>query len=98
MYSAFVYIMTNTNNTTLYIGVTTYLHARVHEHKACRDPKSFTARYKLFKVVYFKGFPTLIEAIAFEKFLKRKVRKYKMELINKFNPEWMDLESKTPNL
>jgi putative endonuclease len=98
MHSAWVYIMTNTNNTTLYTGVTTNIYVRVKEHKSSQNPDSFTARYKLFKLIYYEGFPLLIDAIAREKFLKGKSRKYKMDLINKMNPKWRDLENQTADL
>ena len=83
MNSAWVYIMTNRGNTTLYVGVTTDISTRVWEHKTSQNPGSFTARYKLFKIVYYEGFPLLTDAIAREKFLKGKSRQYKIELINK---------------
>lgn len=98
MHSAWVYIMTNSTNTTLYIGVTTNIYVRVKEHKSSHDSNSFTARYKLFKLVYYEGFPLLVDAIPREKFLKGKSRKYKMDLINSLNPEWRDLENQTADL
>ena len=90
--------MTNSNNTTLYIGVTTNIYVRVKEHKSSRYPNSFTARYKLFKLVYYEGFELITDAIAREKFLKGKSRKYKMDLINSINHEWRDLEDQTAGL
>jgi putative endonuclease len=98
MHTAWVYIMTNTRNTTLYIGVTTNIYARTKEHKSSQNPGSFTARYKLFKLVYYEGFPRVVDAIPREKFLKGKSRKYKEDLINGVNPEWKDLESETRSL
>jgi putative endonuclease len=90
--------MTSSNNTTLYVGVTTSIFVRVWEHKTSRYPKSFTARYKLFKLVYYEGFPLVTDAITREKFLKGKSRTYKIDLINKFNPTWKDLEDVTADL
>jgi putative endonuclease len=98
MHSAWIYIMTNNNNTTLYIGVTSNIYVRIKEHKLSDNPGSFTARYKLFKLVYYEGFELVTEAIAREKFLKGKSRQYKMDLINRFNPEWIDLADQTRNL
>jgi len=86
-----IYIMTNTNNTTLYIGVTSDLRKRTFEHKTNAYPKSLTARYKLRKLVYFEGFNRIEDAIAREKQLKAGSRKKKMGLIYSFNPEWKDL-------
>lgn len=90
--------MTNSNNTTLYVGVTSNIYVRVKEHKLSDHPRSFTARYKLFKLVYYEGFALVTEAIAREKFLKGKSRQYKLDLINRFNPEWADLTDRTKNL
>ncbi len=86
-----IYIMTNANNTTLYIGVTSDLRKRIFEHKTNAYPESFTARYKLHKLVYFEGFHRIEDAIAREKQLKAGSRKKKIDLINSFNIEWKDL-------
>ena len=93
MYTAWVYILTNRHNTTLYIGVTNNLPTRVWEHRTKRHPKSFTARYNISKLVYYRGFESIVEAIAEEKLIKRKIRKTKVELIESMNPEWNDLFS-----
>ena len=50
----FAYIMTNKNNTTLYVGVTSEIIARVYDHRTKRYPNSLTARYNLNKLVYFE--------------------------------------------
>lgn len=86
-----IYIMTNTNHTTLYIGVTSDLRKRIFEHKTNVYPESFTARYKLYKLVYLEGFHRIEDAIAREKQLKAGSRKKKMDLIYCFNSEWKDL-------
>ncbi len=86
-----IYILTNKTNTTLYVGVTSDLKRRILEHKTNFNPGSFTARYKLHKLVYYEGFPLIGEAIAREKKIKAGSRKKKEELINKINPEWKDL-------
>lgn len=83
--------MTNKNNTTLYTGVTSDLKKRVAEHKNQFHPQSFTAKYQLFKLVYFEGFNSIEEAIAREKQIKGGSRKSKIEIISAFNPEWKDL-------
>jgi len=87
----FVYIITNKHNTTIYTGVTSNLWARIQEHKNHKYPKSFSARYKLHKLVYFESFGSIKEAISREKFIKGKIRQFKIDLINQFNPEWKDL-------
>ena len=54
-------------------------------------PSSFTAKYNCVNLVYYNGFPLIEEAIAAEKYLKGKVRQYKIDLINEINPQWKDL-------
>ena len=87
----FAYIMTNKNNTTLYVGVTSDIKPRVIEHKEKIHPKSFTARYNLNKLVYFEYHDLIETAIEREKQLKAGSRKKKIDLINSANPEWRDL-------
>ena len=87
----FVYIMTNEYNTTLYIGVTSNLIARVVEHKNNVYPRSFTARYNLHKLVYYEIIPSMEEAIMREKLLKGSNRNHKIKLIEGLNPQWDDL-------
>ena len=59
--------MTNNTNTALYVGVTPDLKWRIHRHKANYYPGSFTARYRVHKLVYYKKFDSIIDAIAEEK-------------------------------
>ncbi|GAB4251479.1 MAG: GIY-YIG nuclease family protein [Ekhidna sp.] len=86
-----VYIMTNATNTTLYVGVTSNLIARVTEHREKKYPRSFTAKYNLYKLVYFENFHSIEEAIAREKQLKGGSRQKKIDLIQSTNPDWKDL-------
>jgi putative endonuclease len=86
-----VYIMTNFKNTVLYTGVTNDLIRRVYEHRSGLDPKSFTSKYNITKLVYFESFHSIEEAIAREKQIKGGSRKKKEKLINSVNPEWKDL-------
>lgn len=86
-----IYIITNKNNTTLYVGVTSDLQARIWEHQNKVYPKSFSARYNLNKLIYYEHFSSIQEAIDREKYIKGKVRTWKEELIAKKNPEWSDL-------
>ena len=87
---AFVYIMTNAYNTTLYVGVTNDLKRRVAEHKSGRGGV-FTAKYKLHKLVYYEISNDIRVMIAREKQLKAGSRQKKLDLINGFNPTWKDL-------
>jgi len=86
-----VYILTNKNHTVLYTGGSSNLKMRVCQHKEKADPKSFTARYNVDHLVYYEQFFDIGEAIAREKQIKAGNRQKKIDLINKFNPEWRDL-------
>lgn len=88
----YVYIMTNNYNKVLYIGVTNNLERRVHEHQnPSKNSTTLTAQYNIQKLVYFEHFTTIQEAIAREKQLKGKSRAKKIALIQKENPQWLDL-------
>jgi putative endonuclease len=89
--SAWVYIVTNDHHTTLYVGMTNDLPTRGWEHRTKSNPKSFTAKYNLHKVVYYESFESIEEAIKREKYIKGKTRKWKENKINEMNPEWRDL-------
>src|SRR6188768_255138 len=93
MHTAWVYILSTINNTTLYVGVTNDLSTRLWEHRTKQNPKSFTARYNISKLVYYEGFELVTEAIDREKFIKGKSRQWKAELIETMNAEWSDLTS-----
>ena len=86
-----VYIMTNKTNSVLYIGVSSELENRVWQHKNCVYPKSFTSKYKCYKLVYYELFAEIEEAIAEEKRIKAGSRQAKLDLINASNPSWDDL-------
>jgi putative endonuclease len=93
-HTGWVYIMTNKDNSTFYVGVTNNPDKRVKQHKVKVDPLCFTARYNLNKLIYFLGFDLVVEAIKHEKYLKGKGRTYKKALIQKMNPQWIDLSEK----
>ena len=84
-------MITNKNNTVIYVGVTSALRARIWQHKTKFYPKSFTAKYNCDKIVWYESFPRIEAAIDREKQLKAGSRNKKEELINKMNPEWKDL-------
>ena len=86
----YVYIITNKNNTTIYVGVTNNLYRRINEHKEKLN-NSFSAKYNLNKLVYFELFETPSMAINREKQIKKYSRMKKDILINQRNPEWKDL-------
>ena len=89
----YIYILTNKNNTVLYTGVTNNLLRRLEEHKQGLNPKSFTSKYKLYKLVYYESFFLIGDAIAREKQIKAGSRRKKEELINSINPNWKDLSN-----
>ncbi|QPH41535.1 GIY-YIG nuclease family protein [Pedobacter endophyticus] len=86
-----IYIMTNFLRTTLYIGVTSDLQARIIQHRDKLDPKSFTAKYNLSICIYYEMYPSIEEAIAREKQLKKWNRGKKERLIDSLNKDWTDL-------
>ena len=86
----YVYILTNRNNTTLYVGVTNDIVRRVYEHKN-KIIEGFSARYNLTKLVYYEYFDSEENAILREKELKKYYKRAKQKLITEFNPNWNDL-------
>ena len=85
-----VYILASRRNGTLYVGVTSDLPGRVSIHK--QDlVAGFTKRYGVHVLVYYEYLPSMQEAIAREKSLKKVSRAQKMALIEARNPEWADL-------
>ena|SRR5699024_2080954 len=87
----FLYIITNKNNTVLYIGITNNLKRRMSQHRRKVHPKTFSARYNLCKLIYFESFSSKKEALKRERQMKKWNRAWKIELIEKENPEWKDL-------
>jgi putative endonuclease len=87
----YVYIMTNKWNKVLYVGVTSDLLVRIRQHVQKLNPNSFTARYQIFKLVYYAWFPTIVEAIAEEKRIKGGNKSKKIQLVESMNPGWRDL-------
>ncbi|MDH4330028.1 MAG: GIY-YIG nuclease family protein [Candidatus Moranbacteria bacterium] len=85
-----VYIITNNNNTSLYIGVTGNLQKRIWEHKD-KVVEGFTKKYNCEKLVYFEQTENVHSALNREKQLKNWHRQWKINLISKSNPEWKDL-------
>ena len=86
----YTYIITNKNNTTLYIGVTSNLKKRIWEHKN-KVVEGFSKKYNLDKLVYFEVLDDVESAIKREKFCKGKKRQYKVNLIEESNKKWSDL-------
>jgi len=87
--SYYVYILTNRSG-TLYTGVTNDLERRLEEHRAGATG-SFTARYKMDRLLYFEATDDVLDAIQREKQIKGWTRKRKLELVATLNPRWRDL-------
>jgi putative endonuclease len=90
MKNYFVYILANKRNGTLYIGVTNDLVRRMYEHNNS-IVDGFTKKYNIKILVYYEMTENIMSAIEREKNLKRWNRKWKLDLIEKENPEWKDL-------
>jgi len=85
-----VYILASQRNGTLYTGVTSNLHRRVWEHKNDLID-GFTKKYQVHQLVYFELHADMYSAITREKQIKKWKRQWKIELIEKHNPQWRDL-------
>jgi putative endonuclease len=86
----YVYILASQKNGTLYIGITNSLIRRIGEHKEGLVD-GFTKKYKVNKLMYYEIYGEVGAAIYREKRLKDWKRKWKLELIEKENPDWKDL-------
>ena len=82
--------MTNRPLGSLYIGVTSDLVKRIHQHRS-GEVKGFSKRYNLQRLIYFEQFGTMELAITREKKLKNWHRQWKLNLIEEHNPDWRDL-------
>ncbi len=85
-----VYILASGRAGTLYIGMTSDLLARLHQHREGLIP-GFTKTYGVTRLVWFERHESMEAAIAREKALKKWKRDWKLNLIEATNPEWIDL-------
>ena len=93
MSSYYVYILASRRNGTLYVGVTSNLKQRVYAQR--NDfVEGFTKKYGVNMLVYFEECDEREGALRREKQIKQSKRCWKLELIEKFNPEWQDLYEK----
>ena len=86
----YVYILASRIGGTLYVGVTSDLVRRVYQHRE-KLLKGFTEKYGVSRLVYYEAFGEIGAAIRREKQLKRWNRAWKVQLIEKKNPNWDDL-------
>ncbi|MFT6746491.1 MAG: putative endonuclease [Glaciecola sp.] len=88
-----VYITSNSDNKVLYTGVTSNLRGRIFDHKDKKYVDSFTAKFNMNKLVYYKAFFSIEEAIIEKKKIKGGSRKGKIQRIESMNPDWNELFS-----
>lgn len=86
----YVYIMASKRNGTLYTGVTSDLEKRVWQHKS-KEIEGFTSKYNVNQLVYYEIHGDIMEAIKREKNIQAWKRNWKLQLIEKNNPNWNDL-------
>ena len=90
MKGGWVYILASKRNGTLYTGVTADLPARMMQHRQ-RQGRGFAARYGCAMLVHAENYERIDEAIAREKAIKKWRRAWKLQLIERGNPDWTDL-------
>jgi putative endonuclease len=90
MKKGYTYILASKKNGTIYVGVTSDLYKRIYQHKYGKAD-SFTYKYNIKTLVYYEEHVDIKSAIEREKFIKGKSRKYKLDLIEKDNNDWVDL-------
>lgn len=86
----YVYIMASRKHGTLYVGVTDDLIRRAYEHRT-DAVKGFTSRYHIHLLVWFECYDDPLTAIGRERGLKKWRHDWKVNLVEKTNPEWVDL-------
>ena len=86
----YTYILASKKSGTLYTGMTNDLIRRIYQHKS-KEREGFVTRYNVTKLVYFEVHSTAIAAITREKQIKEWKRDWRIELIEKANPDWRDL-------
>ena len=85
-----VYLLASKRNGTLYVGVTSNLLRRVWQHK--NDVmEGFTKRYGVHNLVWYESHDTMESAITRENAIKEWKRAWKLSLVEKDNPAWLDL-------
>ncbi len=90
MNTYWTYILASRPRGTLYIGVTNNILGRIAMHRDGCGSK-FTTKYKVRMLVYYEEHGDIREAIQREKTLKHYVRNWKINLIERENPHWIDL-------
>ena len=86
-----VYILASKRKGTLYVGVTSNLSQRITQHKEDQVP-GFSNKYCTHILVWYEFHETMLSAIETEKRIKKWKRQWKIDIIEKINPKWEDLE------
>jgi putative endonuclease len=84
------YILASRPRGTLYVGVTNDLGRRLQEHRDGRG-SAFVRRYRVHALVWAEASDAPADAIAREKQIKAWRRAWKIELVERANPDWRDL-------
>ena len=88
--TAYVYILASKKRGTLYTGVTSHLERRMYQHKH-HLLEGFTSKYDVTRLVWYQQGEDIAGAIGLEKKIKNRGRQWKIDLIEKSNPNWDDL-------
>ncbi len=97
MHSYWTYILASKPRGTLYVGVTNGLLTRIEQHRAGIG-SAFTRKYHVHLLVWYEEFADVHEAIQREKAIKHYVRAWKINLIERTNPHWIDLYPSLPGV
>lgn len=97
MRAYWVYILASKPRGTLYIGVINGIIRRVEQHRSAKA-SSFTRKYRVHLLVWFEEYATAREAIQREKTMKEWPRAWKLNLIERQNPHWIDLYPSLPGV
>lgn len=85
-----VYLLASHRNGTLYVGVTSSLVRRLHQHREGAI-EGFTKNHGVHRLVWFEQHATMEHAIMREKRIKKWNRAWKIALIEEANQDWRDL-------
>ncbi len=88
--TAYVYILASKKRGTLYTGVTSNLEQRMYQHKH-HLLEGFTCKYDVTRLVWYEQGEDIASAIELEKKIKNRNRQWKIDLIERNNPDWNDL-------
>ena len=95
MRRGYVYLFASYKRGTIYTGMTSDLPSRLHDHQMKIDPKCFTAVHNATRLVWFDDFDLIVDAIQREKTMKGWSRQWKINTIERTNPEWLPLHPVT---